>query len=88
MQSTARATGSQPNVVLPLPCGALQGPPDWHPAPQQLKDAARRAGEAAGARGVSLARLAIKEAVKNEDIATTLVGLCTPEQVCEGMGVF
>ncbi|GAB4819507.1 hypothetical protein N2152v2_006553 [Parachlorella kessleri] len=62
-----------------------QGPPSWHPAPQQLKEAAKAAAEHARSRGVSIARLAIMDAVKNEDIATTLVGLCTPEQVNENV---
>lgn len=62
-----------------------QGPPSWHPAPQQLKDAAREAAEFAASKGMSIARLAIMDAVKNRDIATTLVGLCTPEQVRENV---
>ena len=68
----------------PLSMGLFtpQGPPDWHPAPQQLKAAASRAAEICEKHSVSLPALAIKHAVKScNDIATHLVGLCTPEQV-------
>ena len=68
----------------PLSMGLFtpQGPPDWHPAPQQLKAAASRAAEICEKNSVSLPALAIKHAVKScDDIATHLVGLCTPDQV-------
>lgn len=68
----------------PLSMGLFtpQGPPEWHPAPQQLKAAASRAAEICEEHSVSLPALAIKHAVKScDDIATHLVGLCTPEQV-------
>ena len=60
-----------------------QGPPEWHPAPAPLQAAARTAAAAAAEEGVSLPKLALKHCLKNEDIATTLVGLCTVAQVEE-----
>ena len=58
-----------------------QGPPTWHPAPQALRSAAADAARMCSARGMDLSELAIQFAVRNEGIATTLVGMCTREQV-------
>lgn len=66
----------------------LQGPPEWHPAPEPLKQAAAAAAAAAAARGASLPKLAIMEAVKDPAIATHLVGFCTRQQVSEGLQVW
>jgi len=58
----------------------VQGPPAWHPAPDEVKDAARRAAEAASKHGVDIAKLAIMEAVQQRGVATSLIGFATPEQ--------
>ena len=60
----------------------LQGPYDWHPAPQRLKEACRRAAKACGDQGVSLRRLALQESVKNPAMATQLVGMGSIAEVC------
>eukprot|EP00192_Tetraselmis_astigmatica_P013108 CAMPEP_0117667070 /NCGR_PEP_ID=MMETSP0804-20121206/10749_1 /TAXON_ID=1074897 /ORGANISM="Tetraselmis astigmatica, Strain CCMP880" /LENGTH=327 /DNA_ID=CAMNT_0005474729 /DNA_START=171 /DNA_END=1154 /DNA_ORIENTATION=- len=67
----------------PLSMGLLtsQGPPPWHPAPPEVKAACRSAHEACDSKGANLAKLAIMDALRNEDIATNLVGMCTTEQV-------
>lgn len=69
----------------PLCMGLLtrRGPPSWHPAPQEVLDAARRATAAADEAGVDIADLALRYSLKNEKIATTLVGMCTRQQVEE-----
>lgn len=58
-----------------------QGPPDWHPAPQEVKEAAARAAEHCRAAGVDIAKLAIMDVVRDEDIPTNLVGCASREQV-------
>ncbi|PRW05776.1 L-galactose dehydrogenase [Chlorella sorokiniana] len=80
--------------VLSMGLLTHQGPPEWHPAPKPLKQAATAAAAAAAARGVSLPKLAIMEAVKDPAIATHLVGFCTRQQVrdnvaavLQGLGV-
>ena len=65
----------------------MQGPRPWHHAPQKLKEAAKAAADHASSKGVDIARLAIMDAVRNDDIATTLVGLCTPKQVWHVSGM-
>jgi L-galactose dehydrogenase len=69
----------------PLCMGLLtrRGPPSWHPAPQEVLDAARRATAAADETGLDIANVALQFSLKNEKIATTLVGMCTPQQVEE-----
>ena len=67
----------------PLCMGLLtsQGPPAWHPAPPALRSAAAAAVRMCADRGMDLSELAIQFAVREEGIATTLVGMCTREQV-------
>ena len=60
-----------------------QGPPEWHPAPSEVQKAAKEAAQIAAKRGCSLPKLALMDALQNEDIATTLVGLCSVAQVNE-----
>lgn len=67
----------------PLCMGLLtpQGPPVWHPAPPALRAAAAAAVECCAARGVDLPRAALKFAVKQPGIQTTLVGMASVEVV-------
>ena len=67
----------------PLSMGLLtrQGPPVWHPAPPALRAACAAAATLCTARGADVAELAIQHAVRQEAIATTLVGMCTRAQV-------
>ena len=52
----------------------MQGPPEWHPAPQKVKDTCKAAVDAATKRGVDITRLAIQYSLQNDDFASTLVG--------------
>ncbi len=67
----------------PLSMGLLtnQGPPAWHPAPAELRAACAGAAALCAGRGADVAELAIQYAVREAGIATTLVGMCTREQV-------
>ena len=60
----------------------MQGPYDWHPAPQKLKEACRKAAKSCADEGVSLRRLALQESVKNPNMATQLVGMGSVQEVC------
>lgn len=71
-----------------------QGPYDWHPAPQKLKEACRKAAKTCGEQGVSLRRLALQEAINNSDMSTQLVGMGSIQEVqsnvqtvLEGLGL-
>ena len=51
------------------------GPPEWHPAPEELKAAARRAAEVCGHRGHDISRLALMWAVRVRRAARSAVRL-------------
>ncbi|CAM6012011.1 unnamed protein product [Sphagnum balticum] len=71
----------------PLSMGLLSGqtPPEWHPAPSELKVACNKAIEVCKAQGKSIAKLALQYAMRNHDIAITLVGMNSIEQVQENV---
>mmetsp|Transcript_37035 Transcript_37035/g.82332 ORF Transcript_37035/g.82332 Transcript_37035/m.82332 type:complete len:328 (+) Transcript_37035:137-1120(+) len=70
-------------TASPLSMGLLtkQGPPIWHPAPPQVQEACRDAAQCAAAAGVDIAKLALAQSVRTPGIATTLVGMATPDIV-------
>lgn len=67
----------------PLSMGLLteRGAPDWHPAPDEIKAACRRAVEYCQNRGASIEKLAVQFALANPRIATTLVGTSKAENI-------
>jgi L-galactose dehydrogenase len=67
----------------PLSMGLLteRGAPEWHPAPELLKAACRAAAEFCGSQGADLSQLAVQFAVSNPDVATTLVGTASLENL-------
>ena len=60
-----------------------QGPQAWHPASEDVKAACRKAAARAAERVVDLPTLAIKAAMQEPRIATSLVGFCRAEEVRE-----
>ncbi|MGC4070957.1 MAG: aldo/keto reductase [Nibricoccus sp.] len=58
-----------------------RGVPSWHPAPKLMIDTARRATEYCKAVGADIAKLAIQFATHHPQIATTLVGTASPENI-------
>lgn len=70
----------------PMSMGLLttKGPADWNPAPQELRSICMEAAQHAEKQGVPLPKLALKHSVKSAidaDIAVTLVGMSSPEEV-------
>ncbi|MGL4462722.1 MAG: aldo/keto reductase, partial [Planctomycetia bacterium] len=67
----------------PLGMGLLtdDGPPEWHPGSAVLKDAARRAAALCRAHGDSLSELALRFALQQEKVASTLVGMTSVAEV-------
>jgi L-galactose dehydrogenase len=72
----------------PLSMGLLtrRGAPDWHPAPEAIKAACRRAAEHCQSKGVPIEQLAVQFAVANPLIATTLVGTSKAENIANNIG--
>jgi L-galactose dehydrogenase len=71
----------------PLSMGLLsdRGAPKWHPASQEVKAACARAAALCRERGAELARLALQFSVAHPDLATTLVGTASPENVVKNV---
>ncbi|MHB0874858.1 MAG: aldo/keto reductase [Anaerolineae bacterium] len=58
-----------------------QGAPDWHPAPRRVRAAAAEAARYCRERGFDIADLALRFALAQPAIATTLVGMSRIEHV-------
>ncbi len=71
----------------PLSMGLLsnRGAPSWHPAPDDIKAACARAAAYCREHGTDIARLAIQFSVANPDLATTLVGTASPENLARNV---
>jgi L-galactose dehydrogenase len=67
----------------PLSMGLLteRGAPEWHPAPPALMQACRKATEYCRSHGADISQLALQFSVANPDIATTLVGTASVENL-------
>lgn len=67
----------------PLCMGLLSdhGPMDWHPAPEAVKLAGRRAAERCKARGASLAFLGMQYCLKEQRIPTTISGAARASEI-------
>jgi L-galactose dehydrogenase len=74
----------------PLHMGILTpaGPPPWHPAPQEVKDAGRKVVALCEQRGVDPAVVALNFAIQHPYISSTLVGISNPEQVDQNLRAF
>lgn len=61
----------------PLHMGVLtrEGPPGWHPAPQEVLQAARAAAEWCAERGGDISELALQFALAYRAVSSTLVGM-------------
>ena len=73
----------------PLSMGLLssRGTPAWHPAPEALKQACRRAAEHCQAKGYPIEKLAIQFSTSlNPQIATTLFSSANPQNVLKNIG--
>jgi aryl-alcohol dehydrogenase-like predicted oxidoreductase len=55
--------------------------PKWLKEPEEVKAAARRAGELCGRRGVDLAKLALQYSCAHPDLATTIAGSANPANI-------
>ena len=70
-------------AAAPLSMGLLtpNGPPEWHPAQQPLKDACREAARICESAGVNIASLAILFALSQSQVPCTILGMKNVEEV-------
>jgi L-galactose dehydrogenase len=57
------------------------GPAEWHPAPQAVRDAGRKAAEFCRSRGADIARVAMHFSLDHPYVSSTLVGIANTRQV-------
>jgi L-galactose dehydrogenase len=57
------------------------GPPDWHPAPREVRDAGRKAAEFCRAQGLDISEVALRFCLDHPSVASTLIGIATTREV-------
>lgn len=63
----------------------LEGPPDWHPAPPELKAKCREAALHCQQRGADIGKLALQFSVANPDIPVNIVGSANPDRMLKNI---
>jgi L-galactose dehydrogenase len=58
-----------------------QGPPAWHPAPAEIRSTCRRVAEFCRSQGEDIAELALRFALTQPDVSTTVVGMASVEEL-------
>ena len=58
-----------------------RGAPDWHPAPEPIKEACAKAVQHCQSKGADISKLAMQFACANERIPTTLFSSANPERI-------
>jgi aryl-alcohol dehydrogenase-like predicted oxidoreductase len=71
----------------PFSMGLLtgRGAPEWHPAPQPLRELCRRAAEYCRSKGTDIEQLALRYSIDNPRIATTLFSTTRRENVLQNL---
>lgn len=61
------------------------GAPQWHPAPDAVKDAAKRVVELCRSKGVEAPKLALQFAIRHPHVASTFVGMANEAEVLRNL---
>jgi L-galactose dehydrogenase len=61
------------------------GPPDWHPAPPEVRAKCAEAAAYCRARGADLGKLALQFSVANKGIPTHIVGTASPDRILQNI---
>jgi L-galactose dehydrogenase len=74
----------------PLHMGMLtpSGPPSWHPAPPEVKQAAAQIVQLCASRGVDVTTLALRFCLDYPHVSSTLVGMSSPAEVEQNLKAF
>ncbi|MEJ7607216.1 MAG: aldo/keto reductase [Bryobacteraceae bacterium] len=70
---------------LHMRCLSETGPPDWHPAPTEVKQAARKIVELCRSFGTSAPLVALQFALPYPGVASTFVGISSVAEVAENL---
>jgi L-galactose dehydrogenase len=58
-----------------------QGPADWHPAPQAVRDAGKKAAEFCRSHRADISEVALRFSLGHPYVSSTLVGMANARQV-------
>ena len=61
------------------------GPPDWHPAPEAVRQKCAEAARLCRERGADFGKLALQFSVANEAIPTHIVGTASPKRILQNI---
>ncbi len=61
------------------------GPPEWHPAPEEVRQRCATAAQFCRQQGTAIAQLAVQFSLSNPGIATTLIGTASPAHIEESV---
>lgn len=64
---------------------SADGPPEWHPAPEEVKKCCAEAARICRERGGDLGKLALQFALRQPDIHATVVGTASPQRMKENI---
>jgi L-galactose dehydrogenase len=59
--------------------------PDWHPATKAMRETCAEAARYCRSNGVDIAQLALQFSASNPDVATTLVGIASSQQITQNV---
>ena len=62
-----------------------EGPPDWHPAPPEVKAKCAQAAQYCREKGSDIGKLALQFSVANPDIATNIIGTASPNRILQNI---
>jgi len=76
--------------AAPLHMGMLTeaGPPSWHPAPAEIKEAGQKVAHLCRERGVDVAEVALRFCFDHPHVSTTLIGMSSTAQVKRNLNAF
>jgi L-galactose dehydrogenase len=57
------------------------GPPDWHPAPKEVRDAGKKAAEFCRAQGANISKVALRFCLDHPFVSSTLIGMSSTREV-------
>ena len=81
----ARGVGIFNSAPLAMRLLSDKGPPDWHPAPDEVKAKCAEAARYCREHGSDIGKLALQFSVANPDIHTNIVGTANPQRILQNI---
>jgi L-galactose dehydrogenase len=82
---TAKGVAIFNSAPLAMRLLSTQGPPDWHPASEEVKARCAEAAQYCRERGSDIGKLALQYSLANENIHTNIVGTANPERILQNI---